>query len=130
MFLLQSNVPANILIVTSLQKMSNINGEEDGLNTKDIEFISNRRIVFIIDAAHRSTFGGMLITIKDIFSNAIFFGFTGTPIQDETTATVFGDELHRYSITDGIRDRNVLGFAPPISRKRFKKSSCFTRIKI
>ena len=60
----------------------------------------------------------MLIAIKDTFANAIFFGFTGTPIQDEnqkkdnTTATVFGDELHRYSIADGIRDRNVLGFDP------------------
>ncbi|MCT7564565.1 type I restriction endonuclease subunit R [Aliarcobacter butzleri] len=115
---LKSNDPANTLIVTSIQKMSNINSEEDGLNSKDIELISNKRIVFIVDEAHRSTFGDMLITIKDTFANAIFFGFTGTPIQDEnqkkdnTTATVFGDELHRYSIADGIRDRNVLGFDP------------------
>ncbi|MCT7646023.1 type I restriction endonuclease subunit R [Aliarcobacter butzleri] len=115
---LKSNDPANTLIVTSIQKMSNINSEEDGLNSKDIELISNKRIVFIVDEAHRSTFGDMLITIKDTFTNAIFFGFTGTPIQDEnqkkdnTTATVFGDELHRYSIADGIRDRNVLGFDP------------------
>ncbi len=115
---LKSNDPANTLIVTSIQKMSNIKDEEDGLNKKDIELISNKRIVFIIDEAHRSTFGDMLITIKDTFTNAIFFGFTGTPIQDEnqkkdnTTATVFGDELHRYSIADGIRDKNVLGFDP------------------
>lgn len=60
----------------------------------------------------------MLITIKNTFTKAIFFGFTGTPIQDEnkkkknTTTTVFGDELHRYSIADGIRDKNVLGFDP------------------
>ncbi|WP_323668735.1 type I restriction endonuclease subunit R [Aliarcobacter butzleri] len=115
---LKSNDPANTLIVTSIQKMSNINSEEDGLNSKDIELISNKRIVFIVDECHRSTFGDMLITIKDTFTNAIFFGFTGTPIQDEnqkkenTTATVFGDELHRYSIADGIRDKNVLGFDP------------------
>lgn len=115
---LKSNDPANTLIVTSIQKMSNINSEEDGLNSKDIELISNKRIVFIVDECHRSTFGDMLIAIKDTFANAIFFGFTGTPIQDEnqkkdnTTATVFGDELHRYSIADGIRDRNVLGFDP------------------
>lgn len=115
---LKSNDPANTLIVTSIQKMSNINGDEDGLNGKDIELIANKRIVFIVDEAHRSTFGDMLITIKDTFDNAIFFGFTGTPIQDEnqkkdnTTATVFGDELHRYSIADGIRDKNVLGFDP------------------
>lgn len=68
--------------------------------------------------AHRSTFGDMLITIKSTFPRAIFFGFTGTPIQDEnqkkknTTTTVFGSELHRYSIADGIRDKNVLGFDP------------------
>ena len=115
---LKSNDPANTLIVTSIQKMSNINSEEDGLKSKDIELISNKRIVFIVDECHRSTFGDMLITIKDTFTNAIFFGFTGTPIQDEnqkkdnTTATVFGDELHRYSIADGIRDKNVLGFDP------------------
>ena len=60
----------------------------------------------------------MLSTIKNTFPAAIFFGFTGTPIHDEnqrnmsTTATVFGDELHRYSIADGIRDKNVLGFDP------------------
>jgi type I restriction enzyme R subunit len=90
---LKSNDPANTLIVTSIQKMSNINSEEDGLKSKDIELISNKRIVFIVDECHRSTFGDMLITIKDTFTNAIFFGFTGTPIQDEnqkkdnTTAT-------------------------------------------
>src|SRR5690554_1581064 len=60
----------------------------------------------------------MLITIKHTFPRALFFGFTGTPIQEEnekngnTTSTVFGNELHRYSIADGIRDGNVLGFDP------------------
>lgn len=115
---LKSNDPANTLIVTSIQKMSNIKDEEEGLNGHDIELINNKRIVFIVDEAHRSTFGDMLIDIKNTFTSAIFFGFTGTPIQDEnkkklnTTSTVFGDELHRYSIADGIRDKNVLGFDP------------------
>lgn len=115
---LKSTDPANTLIVTSIQKMSNIKEEEDGLNTYDLEQMSAQRIVFIVDEAHRSTFGDMLLTIKNTFSNALFFGFTGTPIQDEnqkkmnTTATVFGEELHRYSIADGIRDGNVLGFDP------------------
>ena len=60
----------------------------------------------------------MMLTIKHTFPRAMFFGFTGTPIQGEnqkkmsTTATVFGNELHRYSIADGIRDKNVLGFDP------------------
>lgn len=115
---LKSDDPANTLIVTSIQKMSNINSEEEGLNTRDIEIMNDNRIVFIIDEAHRSTFGDMLIDIKNTFPSAIFFGFTGTPILDEnqkklnTTSTVFGDELHRYSIADGIRDKNVLGFDP------------------
>ena len=115
---LKSSNPADTLIVTSIQKMSNIKDEAGGLNTRDIELISDKRIVFIVDEAHRSTFGDMLITIKNTFPNAMFFGFTGTPIQDEnqkkknTTTTVFGNELHRYSIADGIRDKNVLGFDP------------------
>jgi len=114
---LKSSDPADTLIVTSIQKMSNIK-EEGGLKTHDIRQINKKRIVFIVDEAHRSTFGEMLITIKETFPAAIFFGFTGTPIQEEnikklnTTATVFGDELHRYSIADGIRDKNVLGFDP------------------
>ncbi len=115
---LKSNDPANTLIVTSIQKMSNIKDEEGGLNAHDIKLMSSKRIVFIVDEAHRSTFGDMLMNIKNTFPSALFFGFTGTPIQDEnqkkmsTTATVFGNELHRYSIADGIRDKNVLGFDP------------------
>ena len=115
---LKSDDPANTLIVTSIQKMSNIKDEEGGLNAHDIEMMSSKRIVFIVDEAHRSTFGEMLTDIKDSFPSAVFFGFTGTPIQDEnqkkmnTTSTIFGDELHRYSIADGIRDKNVLGFDP------------------
>jgi type I restriction enzyme R subunit len=115
---LKSTDPANTLIVTSIQKMSNIKDEAEGLTAHDVEMMRAKRVVFIVDEAHRSTFGDMLITIKQTFSNALFFGFTGTPIHDEnqrqmnTTATVFGDELHRYSIADGIRDKNVLGFDP------------------
>jgi len=114
---LKSDDPANTLIVTSIQKMSNIE-DGDGLNAADLEKMQEKRIVFIVDECHRSTFGDMLITIKNTFPNAIFFGFTGTPIHEEnersgnTTTTVFGDELHRYSIADGIRDKNVLGFDP------------------
>jgi len=115
---LKSSDPADTLIVTSIQKMSNIKDEAGGLKASDIEQINEKRIVFIVDEAHRSTFGDMLIAIKTTFPRAIFFGFTGTPIQDEnqkkknTTTTVFGNELHRYSIADGIRDKNVLGFDP------------------
>ena len=114
---LRSDDPANTLIVTSIQKMSRVE-EENGINAHDIELIQNKRVVFIIDEAHRDVFGEMLRTIKETFPNAMFFGFTGTPIHDEnqkkmsTTSDVFGNELHRYSIADGIRDKNVLGFDP------------------
>ena len=114
---LKSPDTADTLIVTSIQKMSRIT-EDAGLKSKDLQIINSKRIVFIIDECHRSTFGDMLITIKNTFPHAIFFGFTGTPILEEneklknTTATVFGNELHRYSIADGIRDKNVLGFDP------------------
>ncbi|WP_298356615.1 type I restriction endonuclease subunit R [Runella sp.] len=115
---LKSNNPSDTLIVSSIQKMSNIKDEAEFFNAHDIELINAKRLVFIIDEAHRSTFGDMLIIIKDTFPKAIFFGFTGTPIHQEnqkkknTTSSVFGDELHRYSIADGIRDKNVLGFDP------------------
>jgi len=115
---LKSPDVADTLIVTSIQKMSNISEDNEAMKAADIELINKKRLVFIVDEAHRSTFGDMLRTIKNTFKKAIFFGFTGTPIQEEnqkkmnTTSTVFGDELHRYSIADGIRDKNVLGFDP------------------
>ncbi|HEJ9057601.1 TPA: type I restriction endonuclease subunit R [Serratia fonticola] len=126
---LKSTSPADTLIVSSIQKMSNIfeavDDEGAATNSADIEKIRAKRLVFIVDEAHRSTMSGgkdnkdgMLITVKKTFPAALFFGFTGTPIHDEnhvnnnTTADVFGNELHRYSIADGIRDGNVLGFDP------------------
>lgn len=116
---LKSQNPSDTLIVSSIQKMSNIKDEADGgLKAADLERMKSKRIVFIVDECHRDTFGDMMSTIKETFPRAMFFGFTGTPILDEngkkdsTTATVFGNELHRYSIADGIRDKNVLGFDP------------------
>lgn len=114
---LKSDNANDTLIVTSIQKMSNIKYDA-GINKVDIEKISKKKIVFIIDECHRSTFGEMLADIKTTFPTALYFGFTGTPIYEEnqkhmnTTNTVFGNELHRYSIADGIRDKNVLGFDP------------------
>lgn len=126
---LKSTKPADSLIVSSIQKMSNIFEEADdegvATNSADIEKIRDKRLVFIIDEAHRSTMSGgkedkegMLVRVKKTFPKALFFGFTGTPIHEEnqvnsnTTTDVFGNELHRYSIADGIRDGNVLGFDP------------------
>lgn len=114
---LRSDDPADTLIVTSIQKMSRVKDGE-GHRASDLKAIRAKRVAFIVDECHRSVFGDMLADIRSSFPEAIFFGFTGTPIQEEnkkndnTTAMVFGDELHRYSIADGIRDGNVLGFDP------------------
>lgn len=115
---LASDDPKNRLIVTSIQKMSNLKVGESRITQAELDRLAGKRIVFIIDECHRSTFGDMLQDIRSAFPNALFFGFTGTPILDEnqkkgsTTAMVFGECLHRYSIADGIRDGNVLGFDP------------------
>ena len=116
---LKSKDPVNTLIVTSIQKMSNIKEDAHAKSrSRDLETMQSKRIVFIVDECHRSTFGDMLCTIKKTFPKALFFGFTGTPVFTEnkknlnTTADIFGDELHRYSLADGIRDKNVLGFDP------------------
>lgn len=115
---LASTNPKDTLIVTSIQKMSRVKLGEAGATKEEIEALAGKRIVFVLDECHRSTFGDMLQDIKQNFPNALFFGFTGTPIKAEnqkhgaTTSMLFGDELHRYSIADGIRDKNVLGFDP------------------
>ena len=102
--------------------MSNIKDDAEGrLKKADLDLISAKRVVFIVDECHRSTFGDMMQIVKQTFPKALFFGFSGTPIQIEnekkgnTTADVFGNELHRYSIADGIRDKNVLGFDPDMN---------------
>ncbi|WLP85696.1 type I restriction endonuclease subunit R [Mycoplasma seminis] len=103
------------LIITSIQKMNEL-ANDKMLKASDLEKINKNRIVFIVDECHRSTFGTMFADIKKLFDKSVFFGFTGTPIlednkkKDNTTIDVFGDELHRYAIADGIKDKNVLGF--------------------
>lgn len=103
------------LIVASIQKLNRIDRNNLQLK-KIIDKANSKEIVFIIDECHRSTFGEMLANLKDTFPLAIMFGFSGTPIMSInpknglTTADVFGDELCRYTIRDGIRDGNVLPF--------------------
>ncbi len=115
---LKSDLKADTLIVTSIQKMCRVGEEQGHRRASDLAKIQKKRLVFILDECHRSVFGDMLSDIRTTFPRAVFFGFTGTPIHDEnqrkmnTTSTIFGDELHRYSIADGIRDKNVLGFDP------------------
>lgn len=112
---LQSSDNDDRLIVTSIQKMSNIKAGTD-ISQEVIDTIGRKRLVFIIDECHRSVFGDMLISIRNTFPRALLFGFTGTPVFEEnahheiTTGTLFGDMLHKYTIASAIPDGNVLGF--------------------
>ena len=100
----------NKIIVTTIQKLNNLMKSETNLAIYD------KQVVFIFDEAHRSQFGEAQKNINKKFKKFYQFGFTGTPIfpenalGSETTATVFGRELHSYVITDAIRDEKVLKF--------------------
>jgi type I restriction enzyme R subunit len=107
------------LIVTTIQKLNNAISKrryESGMDNP-----RNKRMVFIFDECHRSQFGETHKRINAFFQNIQLFGFTGTPIFVEnahknemgkrTTKDLFGDCLHKYVITDAIRDHNVLRFA-------------------
>ncbi|PGZ00154.1 DEAD/DEAH box helicase [Bacillus cereus] len=100
----------NKIIVTTIQKLNNLIKSETELP------IYHKQVVFIFDEAHRSQFGEAQKNIKKKFKKFYQFGFTGTPIflenalGSETTASVFGREVHSYVITDAIRDEKVLKF--------------------
>jgi type I restriction enzyme R subunit len=100
----------NKIIVTTIQKLNNLMKGESDLP------IYNKQVVFIFDEAHRSQFGEAQKNLKKKFKKFSQFGFTGTPIfpanalNAETTASVFGSQLHSYVITDAIRDEKVLKF--------------------
>jgi len=100
----------NKIIVTTLQKLNNLMKSENDLA------VYQKQVVFIFDEAHRSQFGEAQKNLTKKFKKFYQFGFTGTPIFPqnalgaETTASVFGHELHSYVITDAIRDEKVLKF--------------------
>ena len=100
----------NKIIVTTIQKLNNLMKSEADLP------IYHKQVVFIFDECHRSQFGEAQKNLKKKFKKFCQFGFTGTPIFPqnalgaETTASVFGRELHSYVITDAIRDEKVLKF--------------------
>lgn len=100
----------NKIIVTTIQKLNNLMKTEGDLA------IYNKQVVFIFDECHRSQFGEAQKNLKKKFKRFYQFGFTGTPIFPQnaigadTTASVFGRELHSYVITDAIRDEKVLKF--------------------
>jgi type I restriction enzyme, R subunit len=100
----------NKIVVTTIQKLNNLMKSEGDLP------IYGKQVVFIFDECHRSQFGEAQKNLKKKFKKFYQFGFTGTPIFPEnalgaeTTASVFGRELHSYVITDAIRDEKVLKF--------------------
>lgn len=112
------NDTQNLLVVTSIQKMNILTTVQPTPYAARIAKVQKKKVVFIIDEAHRSTFGTMLRDIKITYPRAMFFGFTGTPIMEVnaidgiTTDGLFGECLHQYKINEGIRDKNVLGFKP------------------
>lgn len=133
---LQSDDYADKVIVTTIQKLGLALDENSKHNKKKIaqgrstfkrqlEQLRDKRMVFIFDECHRSQFGDNHKAIKEFFPNSQLFGFTGTPIFEEnatvkqieedvatlrTTKDLFQKELHAYTITNAIEDRNVLRF--------------------
>tara|TARA_R100000306_G_C4378867_1_gene143257 strand:- start:1594 stop:4428 length:2835 start_codon:yes stop_codon:yes gene_type:complete len=107
------------LIVTTIQKLNTAILKPKHL--AKMESLKDKRIIFIFDECHRSQFGDTHNRIKEFFTNAQMFGFTGTPIfvdnsvknalGQRTTKDLFEECLHKYVITDAIRDRNVLKFS-------------------
>lgn len=111
-----------IIVTTTFKLDSLVKDLKDNENYS----LADKKIVFIIDEAHRTTMGKMMVNIKSYFKkNGLFYGFTGTPLFDEnkstgminvqsevidTTEKLFGPELHSYTIDQAIRDGNVLGF--------------------
>ncbi|TKB97520.1 type I restriction endonuclease subunit R [Pedobacter cryophilus] len=135
--LVQQLIGDHKLIVTTIQKLNTAISKTKYLHNMDT--LKDKRIVFIFDECHRSQFGQTHESIKKFFANCQLFGFTGTPIFEEnagknefgkrTTTMLFGDCLHKYVITDAIRDENVLKFSVEYIRT-FKKKDHILDIEV
>jgi type I restriction enzyme, R subunit len=125
------------LIVTTIQKLNTAISKKQYLSK--MEKLQDERIVFIFDECHRSQFGEIHNRIKAFFNNIQLFGFTGTPIFADnavknelgkrTTTELFGECLHKYVITDAIKDENVLKFSVEYVG-RYKRKETATEIDI
>lgn len=120
------------IIVTTIQKLNTAISK--GRHLSRMDRLKNKRIVFIFDECHRSQFGETHRRINEYFTNSQLFGFTGTPIfannaaknelGKRTTKDLFAECLHKYVITDAIRDENVLKFSVEyMGRYRHKDGS-------
>lgn len=121
------------LVLTTIQKLNNAISDRFKWS---INHLRDKKIVFIFDECHRSQFGETHERINQFFTKSQLFGFTGTPIFAEnaakndlgkrTTRDLFGDCLHKYVITDAIRDENVLRFGIEyVGKYRHKNRSLF-----
>lgn len=125
------------LVLTTIQKLNNAISERFKTG---IDSLRNEKIVFIFDECHRSQFGETHGRITEFFANSQLIGFTGTPIFAEnasknelgkrTTKDLFGNCLHKYVITDAIRDENVLRFGIEYIGKYKNKSNAFIDIEV
>lgn len=127
------------LIVTTIQKLNTAISKSQYLSK--MEKLKDEHIVFIFDECHRSQFGETHNRIKDFFNNYQMFGFTGTPIFADnavknelgkrTTKELFGECLHKYVITDAIKDENVLKFSIEyVGRYKQKESATAIDIEV
>jgi type I restriction enzyme R subunit len=126
------------LIVTTIQKLNN--AVSKNRYEKHMQHLKDKRMVFIFDECHRSQFGDTHKKIISFFHNIQLFGFTGTPIFADnahkndmgkrTTKDLFGECLHKYVITDAIRDQNVLKFGIEYVGKYKQKGNTFIDIEV
>ncbi len=126
------------LVLTTIQKLNNAISKER--YEKSLSDQKEKRIVIIFDECHRSQFGETHQRITDYFSNSQLFGFTGTPIFADnaskndlgkrTTKDLFGECLHKYVITDAIRDQNVLKFGIEYVGKYKQKGNTLIDIEV
>ena len=126
------------LVLTTIQKLNNAITKQH-YETK-LGTLKDKKIVFIFDECHRSQFGETHGRVTEYFKNAQLFGFTGTPIFADnanknelgkrTTKDLFGECLHKYVITDAIRDQNVLKFGIEYVGKYKQKGNTFIDIEV
>lgn len=126
------------LVLTTIQKLNNAISK--ARYEKNLAHLQNKKLVFIFDECHRSQFGDTHQRITEYFKDSQLFGFTGTPIfaanaskndlGKRTTRDLFGNCLHKYVITDAIRDQNVLKFGIEYVGKYKNKSNTFIDIEV
>jgi len=126
------------LVLTTIQKLNNAVSKAH--YEKNLSHLQNKKLVFIFDECHRSQFGETHSRITEFFAKSQLFGFTGTPIFADNasknelgkraTKDLFGNCLHKYVITDAIRDQNVLKFGIEYVGKYKSKSNTFMDIEV